>query len=72
MQLLLKSKPQTAINWQDYEGRMPIHLAVIHTNLGTIAQERGGGGALDRHQLAGLLEQDAYPIIHLAVIHTNL
>jgi len=37
VQLLLKSKPQTAINWQDYEGRMPIHLAVIHTNLDIVS-----------------------------------
>ena len=32
--LLIKTKPLSVINWQDYEGRMPLHLAVIHTNKG--------------------------------------
>ena len=39
VKLLLKSKPVSTVNWQDYEGRMPIHLAVIHTSLGIFYQK---------------------------------
>ena len=34
VELLLKGKPQSVANWQDYEGRLPLHLAVVHAHKG--------------------------------------
>jgi ankyrin repeat protein len=35
--LLLERMPSpSVINWQDYEGRTSLHLAVLHTNLGEL------------------------------------
>jgi ankyrin repeat protein len=33
--LLLEKMPfPSLVNWQDYEGRMSLHLAVLHSSLG--------------------------------------